>query len=103
MTATTDRGRITARVPYNVQDILERAAAIVGTPLNQFLVQSALKEAHEIIEREQIVHLSKADMALVYSLLENPVPANPALQEALADYRKRMLDDSHSTIDWAPQ
>jgi len=41
--------RVTARISSQVKEILEQAAALSGATLNQFLVQSALKEAQRII------------------------------------------------------
>ena len=45
--------RIGARVPRDVYDTLNKAAELMGATVNQFLVQSALKEAQSVIEREQ--------------------------------------------------
>ncbi len=56
--ATAERGRITARVPAQGQDTLELAAAMVGATVNQFMVQTALREAERIIEQERVIKLS---------------------------------------------
>ena len=39
---SVSRGRITARVPNHVIDVLELAANMVGSTLNQFVTQAAL-------------------------------------------------------------
>ncbi|HOW62264.1 MAG TPA: YlcI/YnfO family protein, partial [Candidatus Contendobacter sp.] len=44
-TATAKQERIGARVPHEVYETLCRAAELTGATVNQFLVQSALKEA----------------------------------------------------------
>ena len=44
------RERITARVPKESYDRLNKAAEIYGSTLNSFIVQLALKEADRIIE-----------------------------------------------------
>lgn len=51
---TLGRGRITARVPLAVQEILKTAATLTGATLNQFVVQAALREAERIIEQERV-------------------------------------------------
>ena len=44
--------RIAARIPPAVKETLQKAADLSGATLNQFLVQAALKEAHQILETE---------------------------------------------------
>ena len=104
MTATTlDRGRITARVPQNVQDTLQQAADLLGATLNQFVVQAALTEAQRVIERERVIHLSSNDAAFLLSLLEAPPAPNARLRKALQNYKSRALDAEYSTFEWTPQ
>ena len=102
MTASTtlDRGRITARVPQNVQDTLQQAADLLGATLNQFVVQAALSEAQRVIERERVIHLSSKDAAFLVSLLEAPPKPNARLRRAFQDYNSRTLDADHSTFEW---
>lgn len=95
----TERSRVTARIPHQIRETLEQAAIMVGIPLNQFIVQAAIKEAHRVIEREQIIHLSREDAKLVCELLENPPSPNTKLQTAAASYQEKLnlgefLDDS---------
>ena len=59
--ARRNEARVTARVPKKVQDRLQYAADLTGATLNQFLVQSALKEAEAIIEKENLISLSRRD------------------------------------------
>ena len=47
----TNDNRVTARVPGSVKETLEQAAALLGTPLNQFMVQASLRAAQEVIRR----------------------------------------------------
>lgn len=43
--ATEPRGRITARVPQSVTEVIERAANVVGATINQFVTQAAFGES----------------------------------------------------------
>ena len=60
-TAIAKQDRIGARVPHEVYETLCRAAELTGATVNQFLVQAALKEAQEVIEREEVIRLSPRD------------------------------------------
>ncbi len=97
-----ERGRITARVPLRVQETLELAASLVGSTVNQFVVQSALREAERVIEQERVIRLSERDARAFLDAIDNPPPPNPKLLAALADYAARH-DDQTGTIDWSPQ
>ena len=104
MTLTPDdRGRITARVPQNVQDTLQQAADLVGSPLNQFIVQAALREARRVIEHERVLEMSNHDAAFLLKLLEHPPKPNAKLARALRDHKSRTLDADNSVFEWKPQ
>ena len=64
--------RITARIPRANRLIIERAAAVYGATLNQFIVQTALDRAGEILEREEVLRLSERDSQTFLAALENP-------------------------------
>ncbi|MCO5119169.1 MAG: DUF1778 domain-containing protein [Burkholderiaceae bacterium] len=99
---TSGRGRITARVPLAVQETLEAAAGLTGATLNQFVVQSALREAERVIEQERVICLSARDSQAFVAALDRPLPPNAALRAALDDYVARR-DDQTGTLDWAPR
>nr|VFJ67345.1 MAG: Uncharacterized conserved protein, DUF1778 family [Candidatus Kentron sp. FW] len=102
-TMTSERVRITTRVPARVQDTLEIAAAMLGATVNQFMIQSALREAERIIEREQMIRLSARDAERFFQALENPAPPNTRLKTALKRYEDARLDDQGTTFDWRPR
>jgi uncharacterized protein (DUF1778 family) len=97
-----ERGRITARVPLKVQETLETAASLVGSTVNQFIVQTALREAERIIEQERVIRLSERDALAFLDAIDQPPPPNPELLAALQDYVARR-DDQTGTIDWSPR
>lgn len=98
----TKQDRIGARVPREIYDTLCRAAEITGATVNQFLVQAALKEAESIIEREQIIRLSRRDTQHLLALLENPPAPNARLKQALKHYQKIKRSDENSSFNWKP-
>jgi len=99
---TLDRGRITARVPLHVQETLETAASLVGSTVNQFVVQAALREAERIIEQERVIRLSADDARYFLEAVDNPLPPNEKLISALQDYATHRHDQTGS-FDWAPR
>lgn len=104
MTATTgERGRVTARVPVQVQETLELAAAMVGATVNQFMVQAALREAERIIGQERVIRLSARDAESFIRALENPPPPNAKLKTALQRYEDAKQDDEATSFNWQPR
>jgi uncharacterized protein (DUF1778 family) len=101
-TTSIERGRITARVPAQIQETLEIAASMVGATVNQFIVQTALREAERIIEQERVIRLSISDAeAFVCELDSSPAP-NAKLLASLHDYTARRNDQT-GTLSWTPQ
>lgn len=101
-TASIDRGRITARVPAQVQETLEMAASMTGSTVNQFIVQTALREAERIIEQERVIRLSVDDAKAMLAVFDNPPMPNEKLLNSLQDYALRR-DDKTGTINWTPR
>jgi len=96
------QNRIGARVPPEVCETLCHAAALTGATVNQFLVQSALKEADAVIEREQILRLTRRDSEMLLDLLENPPQPNARFDAAMTHYRKVKRADADSSFEWQP-
>ena len=101
-TATAKQDRIGARVPHEVYETLCRAAELTGATVNQFLVQSALKEAQAVIEREEVIRLSPRDWNWLLDLLENPPKPNTKLKAAMERYQKGQQNDAVKSFNWEP-
>ena len=87
-TPASKQERIGARVPPDVYETLNRAAELTGATVNQFLIQSALKEAQAVIEREQTIRLSRRDCERLLDLLDNPPKPNARFKAAQKHYHK---------------
>lgn len=83
--------RITTRVPHSTRTIIERAAAIYGATINQFIVQAAVERANEVLHSMEMVKLSSQDAQVVIEALTKPPTPNKKLQEA-ARARKRLVE-----------
>jgi uncharacterized protein (DUF1778 family) len=82
-TMTSERVRLTARIPEHLRETLEQAAGLQGATLSQFVVQSAFAEAQRVLERETLIHLSQRDAQKVFGLLAHPPKPNRALKAAV--------------------
>ncbi|HET9034112.1 MAG TPA: DUF1778 domain-containing protein [Dokdonella sp.] len=101
-TSTAKQERIGARVPPDVYETLTRAAELTGATVNQFLVQSALKEAQAVIEREQTIRLSRRDFERLLDLLDRPFKPNPRIKAAMKHYQKAKRADADNSFSWQP-
>jgi uncharacterized protein (DUF1778 family) len=81
------RKRITARVSENVRAALEQAAELLGSTVNQFVVQTAYQEAQRILERESVIRLSQKDARKILALLDSPPKPAKALKSAVREFR----------------
>jgi len=100
--ARRNEARVTARVPKKVQERLQYAADLTGATLNQFLVQSALKEAEAIIEKENLISLSKRDAEVFFRALANPPASTAAFKKAAARFTET-FDAASQRIEWSPR
>jgi uncharacterized protein (DUF1778 family) len=94
MSATTESvdrartARLEARVSRTQKDLLQRAAALSGRTLSEFVVASAQEAAAKVIRDHDTIRLSRAEQtAFVKALLSPPAPSR-RLRKAAAAYKK---------------
>ncbi|PAT00085.1 MAG: hypothetical protein BSR46_04115 [Candidatus Dactylopiibacterium carminicum] len=90
-----EKGRITARVPLNVQETIQRAAELTGVPVNAYIVQVVHQHAQDFIDRHEMknIVLSERDSEWFLEQLAKPRSPNAKLKNALAAYREAVDDD----------
>ena len=89
MTTST---RITARVTPDVQELLSKAAALMGiSSINSFVLSSAIEKAQRILEREASLKLKEKDTALFLEALDKPVTVHKKLSKAFNAYEETTL------------
>jgi len=88
MSVVKQTERISARIPLCVYEKLTEAAQVIGATLNQFLVQSALEKADQILEQERVIQMSKRDAKVFFDAVDNPPPINEKLLEAMKAYHE---------------
>jgi uncharacterized protein (DUF1778 family) len=79
MNKAPERGRITAKVSSEVEEMLKQAAALTDMSVSQFMIQAALTHAQKIIDRELFIKASRADAELMLEILSRPAQPNAAL------------------------
>jgi uncharacterized protein (DUF1778 family) len=95
------RKRITARVSDSVRVTLEQAAELLGSTVNQFVVQTAYQEAQRVVKRETVIRLSQKDARMVLSLFDNPPKPNKRLNDAVKVF-KNTVRAQDRTADKVP-
>jgi len=76
--------RLEARVPRETKALWERAAAVQGRKVTEFVVISAVEAAHRVLRESELVDLTRRDkIAFVEALLNPPAP-NARLRKAAA-------------------
>ncbi len=81
--------RITARVDFDTQELLSKAAALVGiSSINSFVLNAAIEKAKSIIQKENTLKLSHRDAMLLVKALDEPT-SNPRLKQAMKNYKTK--------------
>ncbi|MGH8324698.1 MAG: DUF1778 domain-containing protein, partial [Steroidobacteraceae bacterium] len=79
--------RVEARVTSEQKQLLERAAALEGRSMTDFIIASAQNAAADTIARYEVLQLSPRDQSAFVDALLNPPAPNDALRAAAARYR----------------
>jgi uncharacterized protein (DUF1778 family) len=79
--------RIEARVTREQKELLERAAALEGRSMTDFIIASAQDAATDSIARHELLRLSPRDQHAFVEALLNPPAPNEALRAAVVRYR----------------
>ena len=87
--------RLVARTSTEIQKIIQRAADYSGATLSQFLIESAMEKAVNVIERAETLHLSMTGADALFAALENPPKANSKLLKAAKHYKDTVNVSNH--------
>lgn len=81
--------RLEARISVKQKAVLQRAAALSGRTLSEFVVASAQDAASRVIQEHETIRLSRVEQIAFVSALLKPPAANARLRQAAAAYRKQ--------------
>lgn len=80
--------RLETRVTADQKTLIERAAALQGRTLTDFVLTSVQDAARRAIEEHQRLDLSIRDSQAFVQALINPKPVNDRLRETVRRYRE---------------
>jgi uncharacterized protein (DUF1778 family) len=80
--------RLEARVTAEQKSLIERAAALQGRTVTDFVLTSVQDAARRALEEHQQLELSVRDSQAFVEALLNPKPVNGRLHETVRRYRK---------------
>jgi uncharacterized protein (DUF1778 family) len=87
---TYNDARLNFRLPAELKQTIEEAAARLGQSVSDFAVSTLVRNARDVIEQENITRLSNRDRDVFISLLDKKnVRPNNALAAAAGKYKKR--------------
>lgn len=96
-----EKGRISARVPANVQETIKKAAELNGVPLNSYIIQAVHQHAQEFIDRHEMKNmvLSVGDSEWFLEQLAKPRQPNAKMRRAMAAYQEvSNVEDNNPAI-----
>ena len=80
--AVSENSRVALRIRSEDKAVIMRAVALAQTDMTDFILRTALREAHSVIEEHENVKLTQRDSRRVMDLLENPPAPNAKLRKA---------------------
>ncbi len=89
---TQRRERLEARLSPAQKALLERAAALEGRSLTDFVVGSAQAAAAETIQRYELIRLTARDSAMFAEALTYPAAPNERLRGAARRHRDLVVE-----------
>ncbi len=85
--ATRKPARFGARLTPEQKMLFERAAALTGKSLSDFVIGAAQDVANRTVQDFEVLKLSERNSRALMEALLNPRPANPRLREAVRRYK----------------
>ena len=82
------QARLGLRLSEEHKERIERAAAMTGQTINSYATSELLRRADEILEKEEVRHLSNAARDKFLALLDGDHEPNEALKAAAKEYRQ---------------
>ena len=86
-TASPRRERLEARITPEQKALFQRAAALSGQTLTEFVVETLEAAAEETVRTREVIKLSPRDSILFVETLLNPPGPNDALRAAFERHR----------------
>lgn len=85
---TAKNQRLEARVTETQKDLFQRAAAIQGLSLSDFIIMNLQERATQVVKDHDVMVLSGKDRSVFVDALLSPPKPNKKLREAVKEHRK---------------
>ena len=82
--------RLEARINKEQKELLQRAAALLGRSVTDFVVASACEAAVRTVHEYEMIHLGVRDREVFVEALLNPPEPNQRLRQAAERYQERL-------------
>lgn len=83
--------RLNFRLPSDLKEVIEEAAASLGQSVSDFAVSTLVQQARSVIEQRNVTVLSNSDRERFIDLLDNAdARPNAALTKAAKRYKKHL-------------
>ena len=83
--------RLNFRLPADLKDVIEEAAASLGQSVSDFAVSTLVQQARSVIEQRNVTTLSGRDRERFVAILDDPAARpNTALVKAAKRYKKTL-------------
>ena len=93
--ASKREARLNVRLPGNLKQVIEDAAAAMGQSVSDFAVSTLVVNARRILQESSVTKLSARDSIKLLKALDNSdLKPNKALADAAKKYRKRKSSDA---------
>jgi uncharacterized protein (DUF1778 family) len=81
--------RLNFRLPSDLKEVIEEAAAFLGQSVSDFAVSTLVHQARSVIEQRNVTNLSDRDRDRIFALLDDAeARPNAELLKAAKRYRK---------------
>jgi len=83
--------RLNFRLPTDLKEVIEEAAATLGQSVSDFAVSTLVRQARTVIEQRNVTVLGDRDRDRFIALLDDAeARPNPALLKAAKRYKKQL-------------
>lgn len=83
--------RLNFRLPADLKDVIEEAAACLGQSVSDFAVSTLVQQARSVVEQRNVTELSDRDRDRFRALLDDAeARPNAALVKAAKRYKKKL-------------
>ncbi len=89
-TANTKEARLNFRLPSDLKDVIEEAAAALGQSMSDYAIATLVRSSQAVLQRSQTTAISNRDRKAFMALLDaSDAKPNRVLTRAAKRYKKR--------------